>query len=35
MSYDYRSNATKGVLAEAVKFSNVTYLSATPIEKNF
>lgn len=32
---DFRGDATKGVLREAPKFKMVTYLSATPIEKEY
>lgn len=35
MSYGFRKGAIRGLLDEAKKFKSVTYISATPIEKDF
>ncbi len=35
LSYAFRSSTIRNLLEEAAQFQNVTYLSATPIEKKF
>ena len=35
MSYGFRGDAIRGLLNEAKQFGNVTYLSATPIERKY
>ena len=35
VSLGFREDAKKGVFKEAVQFKNVTYLSATPVEREY
>lgn len=34
-SYSFRHNAIKNLLAEAAKFDKATYMTATPIEREY
>ena len=35
MSYGFRGDAIRGLLAEAARFRNVAYLSATPVDEEY